>query len=103
MKQLKFLRKNPPYSVAMFQEQTRKIVTILSCILGCFTNEHVDESILGSLSIFSPDQPPAITFNFLQFLVDTMHDQLVKLLEEGAFKYSLVLFHMFLYSSKNSL
>jgi len=26
-----------------------------------------------------------------------MHDQLVKLPEEGAFKYSSVLFHMFLY------
>jgi len=48
-------KKNPPYSISIFPEQTRQIVTMLSCILGYFTDEHVDESILGFFSIFSPD------------------------------------------------
>ena len=48
----------------MFPEQTMQIVTMLSHILGYFTDEHVDESIVGFLSIFFPDQPLAITFNF---------------------------------------
>lgn len=90
-------KKNRPYSAAMFPEQARKIVTMLSCIIGYFIDEHVDESILGFLSIFCSGQPLAITLNFAQFLADAVHDQLVKLLEEGVFKYSSVLFHIFLY------
>ena len=75
----------------------REIGTMLSCVLGYFTDEHVDASILGFLSIFFPSQPPASTFNFAQYLADAIHDQLVKLTEEGVFKYSSVLFHLLLY------
>jgi len=95
-------KKNPPYSTAMFPEQTKK-VTMLSCILGYFTDENVDESILGFLSIFCPGQPPAITFNFSQLLADAIYDQLVTLPEKRVFKYSLVLFHMFCISNQKGL
>ena len=88
---------NPPYSATIFYERTRQIVTMLSCILGYTTDEHVDEPILGFLSIFFPGNPPATVFNFAQLLVDKIHDQLIKLLDKRVFKYSLVLFHRFLY------
>ena len=70
---------------------------MLSFILGYFTNEYIDASILGFLSIFCPGQHPTFTFNFAQYLSDAIHEELVKLPEEGVFKYSLVLFHLFLY------
>ena len=70
---------------------------MLSCILGYFTDEYVDASILGFLSIFYPEQPPAFTFNFAQYLSNAIHEQLFKLPEEGMFKYSSLLFHLFIY------
>lgn len=47
---------NPPYFATIFSERARQIVTMLSCILGYITNEHVDEPILSFLSIFCPSK-----------------------------------------------
>ena len=49
---------NPPYSIAKFPEGSRHVISMLSFILGYFTNEHIDKSILGFLSTFSLGQPP---------------------------------------------
>ena len=70
---------------------------MLTYILGYFTDEYVDAFILGVLSIFCPGQPLASTFNVAQYLSDAIHEKLVKLPEEGVFKYSSLLFHLFLY------
>jgi len=91
-----------PYSTTIFSERARQIVTILSCVLGYTTDEHVDEPILAFLSIFCPGKPPAAVFNFAQFLADRIHDQLIRLPNERVFKYSSVLFHMFLYFQSTS-
>ena len=45
---------NPPYSTAKFPEGSRHVISMLSFILGYFTDEHTDESILRFLSTFSP-------------------------------------------------
>lgn len=90
-------KSNPPYLASIFLEWTRHIVSMMSCILGYFADEYIDASIQGFLSIFYPRQCPAFTFNFAQYLSDSIHEQLVKLPEEGMFKYSSILFHMFLY------
>lgn len=70
---------NPPYLAAIFSERTRHIISIWSFILGYFTDEQVYTSIVGFLSIFTPRQSPATIFNFSEYLVDTIHQQLVKL------------------------
>lgn len=70
---------------------------MLSCILGYFTDEYVDASILGFLSIFYLGQPPTFTFKFAQYVLVSIHEKLVKLHKEGVFKYSSILFHIFLY------
>ena len=70
---------------------------MLSFILGYFTDEYVYTLVLGLLSIFYPGQPPSFTFNFSQYLSDAIHEKILKLPKEGVFKYSTVLFHMFLY------
>ena len=65
---------NPPYSATIFSERARQIVTMLSCILGYTTDEHLDEPILAFLSIFCSGKPPATISNFAQFLADRIHD-----------------------------
>lgn len=88
---------NPPYPSAKFSERARHIISIMSFILGYFTYEHVDVAVLDFLSTFTHGQPPSTIFNFSQYLADNIHEQLVKMPFEGVFKYSSVLFHMFLY------
>ena len=66
---------------------------MLSFILGYFTNE----STLGFLSTFVPSQPPAVIYNYVEHIADSIHYQLVKLLTKGAFRYTSFFFHMFLY------
>jgi len=70
---------------------------MLSCILGYTIDEHVDEVVLAFLSIFYPGKPPTIVYNFSQFLADRIHEHFIGLPNERVFKYSSVLFHMFLY------
>jgi len=87
----------PPYATTIFSETGRHIITMLSCILGYTTDEHVDEVILDIFSIFTLGKRPAIMYNFAQFIAERMHEQFTKFPDERDFKYSLVLFHMFMY------
>ena len=70
---------------------------MLSCILGYTIDEHVDEVVLGFLSIFFPGKPPATLYNYAQFIADKIHEHFIRLPNERVFKYSSVSFHMFLY------
>ena len=70
---------NPPYSTAKFPEGSRQIISMLSFILGYFTDEYTDESILGFLSTMPSGQPPVVIFDYVGFIVDTIHYQLTKL------------------------
>ena len=70
---------------------------MISSILGCTTSEFVDEIIISIMSIYSLGQPPAIIFDYAKFIADRMHDQFMRLENERVFKYSSVLYHLFLY------
>ena len=87
---------NPPYSTSKFPKCSRHVISMLSFILGYFTDEHTDESILGFLSTFAPEQPPSIIFNSAEYIADNIHDQVVKLTTEGVFRYTTFPFHMLL-------
>ena len=71
---------------------------MLYFILGYFTDEYTDDSILGFLSTMSPGQPPAVIFDYASFIANAIHYQLTKLPTEGVFRYSSYLFHLFLFS-----
>ena len=88
---------NPPYSTAKFPEGSRHIISMLSFILGYFTDGFTDESILGFLSTLSPSHPPALIFYYARFIADSIHHQLTKLPTEGVFRYLSYLFHLFLF------
>ena len=55
---------SPPYATTIFYERGRQIITMLSCILGYTTDEHVDEVVLAFISIFCPGKPPNTVYNF---------------------------------------
>ena len=88
---------NPPYSTTKFPEGSRHIISMLSFILGYFTDGFTDESILGFLSTLSLGQPPVIIFYYARFIANSIHHQLTKLPTEGVFRYSSYLFHLFLF------
>ena len=71
--------KDPPYPSSIFPDSTQHIFTILSYLLGCHTDQWVDEAMIGFLSILSSDSKPSVIFNYAQFLADTIHDQFLNL------------------------
>lgn len=67
------------------------------CVLGYSISEYIDEIISAFMSIYTPGQPLAAIYDFATFIVDRMHEQFRRMGNERVFKYSLVLYHMFLY------
>ena len=63
-------KKNPPYPSSIFTDKAKQIITVFSYLLGYYSDQWVDEAIIGFLSIFSADSKPSIMFNFSQFLAD---------------------------------
>lgn len=93
-----YIPKDPPrYLWTIFSSPGRDIIDMICNILGCTTSEFFDEIIISIMSIYFPDQPPAIIFDYANFIVDRKHDQFMRLENERVFKYSSVLYHLFLY------
>lgn len=49
------------------------------------------------MSIYAPGQPLTTIYDFSTFIADRMHEKFTRMGNEMVFKYSLVLYHMFLY------
>jgi hypothetical protein len=88
---------NPPYPSSMFSTKGNQIISSLCALLGYYSDQWVDEPILGFLSIFSNDENPTTQFNYNTFLADNIHEQFVNLGTEGMFIYSSILAYMFVY------
>ena len=70
---------------------------MLTSVLGFTTNEHVDETVLVMLSAYSLEKPPAVKYNYAEYIANKMHDQLSRLNREAIFKYSSYIYHLFMY------
>lgn len=90
-------KKNPPYLASMFLERAKHIISLIYCLLGYQSNQWVDEAILGYLSIFSKERKLAFMYSYNQFLAEAMHEKLMNITTEVVFKYSSILFHMFIF------
>jgi hypothetical protein len=66
-------------------------------LLGYFSDQWVDEPILGFLSIFSTDEKPTTQFAYNMFLVDNIHEQFINFSTEGMFQYSAILAYLFVF------
>jgi len=87
----------PPFLYINFNEVGKLLVDMISSVLGFKTSEHIDETVLVLLSAYSPGQPPAVKYNYAKFIANKIHDQLLKLDQEGIFKYSSYIYHLFMY------
>jgi hypothetical protein len=88
---------NPPYPSSLFSIKGNQIITSLCALLGYFSDQWVDEPILGFLSIFSTDEKPTTQFDFSTFLVDNIHEQFINFSTEGMFRYSSILAYLFVF------
>ena len=70
---------------------------MIVCILGFSSNEYVDEMTFTYMTMFTPGQTPTAKYDYATFIVDKIHDQFMRLENERVFKYSTVLYHLFLY------
>lgn len=90
-------RDPPPYLTCFFTDMGKDIVNMVAGIMGFNTSEFFYELTLAFMSIFTPLQPPAAKYDYVAFIVDKIHDQFMRLENERVFKYSTVLYHLFLY------
>jgi hypothetical protein len=90
-------KKNPPYHSSIFSVKGNQVISSLCCLLGYYSDEWIDEPILGFLSIFSTKEKATTQFNFSQFLADNIHEKLFKFSTEGMFRYSSILAYMFIF------
>jgi len=87
----------PPYMWTIFSKMVQDIMSMISSILGYNTSEYVDDIIIAFMSIYTPRQPPSIRFDYEKFITDKMYDQFMRMDNERVFKYSSILYHLFLY------
>jgi hypothetical protein len=81
----------------MFSEKGNQIISSLYSLLGYFSDEWVDEPVLGFLSIFSTEERPIIQFKYSTFLEESIHEKLSKFTTEGMFWCSSILANMFIF------
>jgi hypothetical protein len=88
---------NPPYPSSMFSTKGNQVITSLCALSGYYSDQWVDEPILGFLSIFSTDEKPTTQFNFNTFLENNIHEQFINFTTEGMFWYSSILAYLFIF------
>jgi hypothetical protein len=88
---------NPSYPSSMFSTKGNQIISSLCALLGYYSDQWVDEPILGFLSIFSNDEQLTTQFDYNTFLANNIHEQFVNFTTEGMFRYSSILAYMFVY------
>ena len=95
---VKYIPKDlPPYMYTIFSQFGQDIVSVISSIVGYTTSEYIDEIILVFMPIFTLGQPPTIMYDYAKYIANRMHDQFLRMSNEIVFKYSSVLYHLFLY------
>lgn len=67
----------------MFPQRTRQITSVFSSILGYYSNEWVDEPILGFLSTLSTEEGLLVTFDYCHFLENVIHEKFLQFLTKG--------------------
>jgi hypothetical protein len=90
-----FPKKN--YHSSIFFEKGNQIISTLCCFLCYFSDEWVDEPILGFLSIFSTEEKVVILFDYNGFLAENVHEQLENFPTKDMFRYSSILAYMFMF------
>ena len=92
----------PPYGHTYFTDEGRLVLNMISSIMGFNTSEFVDQLTLVLLSIFTPEQPPAVRYDFSSFISDKIRDQCMRFGNERVFKYSSFIYHLMIHYQSES-
>lgn len=95
-------RKPPPFNQVYFNEAGVFITDAISYIFGFKTSEHIDETVLVLMSIFTPRQPPGVKYDYASFIANKIHEQFMNLDRERVFKYTSYIYHLLLYYQPDS-
>lgn len=87
----------PPYLQAFFTDIGKIIVDRIALIMGFNSSEYVDDITLVLLSIFTPGQPPIVKYDYASYIANKIHDQFLRLDNEGVFRYTTFIYHLMLY------
>jgi hypothetical protein len=83
----------------LFPETSRKIISMISMILGKVSDLKFDEFVLEILiSIFHITSKPITKFNYAQFIADQIHYELSEFETLRSFRYQSYLVHLFLFT-----
>ena len=85
----------------IFSATGKQFVTTISYILRYTSSEFINDLILAFMSIYTLGRPLIVLHNFAEFIAVRMHEQFTRMSNERVFKYSFVLYHMFLYYQPN--
>jgi hypothetical protein len=88
---------NPLYLSSMFSTKGNQVISSFCALLGYYSDQWIDEPIVGFLSIFSTDEKPTTQFDFSTFLVDNIHEKFMNFGTEGMFIYSSILAYLFVF------
>ena len=86
-----------PYLQTFFTDIGRLIVDMISLIMGFNSSEYVDDVTLVLLSIFTPGYPLVVKYDYASYIANKIHDQFLRLDNEGVFKYTTFIYHLMLY------
>lgn len=92
----------PPYMQVFFTDTGKLIIDMIASITGFNFGEYVDEVTLVLLSIFTPGQPPTVKYDYATYIANKIHDQFLRLDNEGVFKYTTFIYHLLLYYQSNN-
>jgi hypothetical protein len=86
----------------MFSTKGNQVISSLCALLGYYSDQWVDEPIMGFLSIFTTDENPTTQFDFNTFLADNIHEQFVNFSSEDMFRYSTILAYLFFFFQEDT-
>jgi len=92
----------PPYLWTFFTDAGNIIIDMIASIMGFNSGGNVDEITLVLLSIFTLGQPPTVKYDYASYIANKIHDQLLRLDNEGVFKYTSFIYHLLLYYQSDS-
>jgi len=94
--------RTPPISHVYLNELGRVLVDMISYILGYRSTEYIDETILVLMFVFSPGKPPSVRYDYVSFISNKIHEQLMNLDRERVFRYTSYIYHLFLFYQSDS-
>jgi len=88
--------KYPPFHHVYLNQLGRDLVDMITPILGYYSTEFVDETVLVIMLMFTLGKSP-IFYDYATYISNKIHEQLMNLERERVFRYTSYIYHLILY------